>query len=210
MTVIITTTKICIIQNLMTKHHLNGRDHYGSMIWVHAFLNEVRTQTKRCWKQTYRRGESKPHVGLIKIKSHLGGAHFDDKFVTFGVTSCIMVPDPNFCMTLYCKISCWNHTSDYYTVQNPYNLTCWQLTPQHFTHALFWMAIFHLVVNENDFSVPFERHTSLKCHDIILHSTFYWHYKWRYEKLEHVIVVITWIRNPDTWRKTISGQKHIM
>ena len=35
-TVIIIITKICIIQNLLTKKHLNGRHHYCSMIWVNA------------------------------------------------------------------------------------------------------------------------------------------------------------------------------
>ena len=38
----------------------------------------------------------KLHVGLIKIKSHFSGEYFDDKFVTFRLSSCIMVPDPFF------------------------------------------------------------------------------------------------------------------
>ena len=48
---------------------------------------------------------------------------------------------------------------------------------------------FHLVFNENDFSVPLERHTLLK---------FHWHHKCHYEKSEHVIVIITWNWNADT------------
>ena len=67
-----------------------------------------------------------PHVGLIKIISHFSGAHFDDKFMTFGVASCIMVADPIFCMALFREISCSNHISNYHTVLNPYNLTYWQ------------------------------------------------------------------------------------
>ena len=43
-----------------------------------------------------------------------------------------------------------------------------------------WMAIFHLVVNEHEFSVPFECHTLLKSHDIILHGLFHWHHKCHY------------------------------
>ena len=65
----------------------------------------------------------------------------DDEFVTFGVTSCIVVPDPIFRMALFWEMSCWNHISDYHTVLNPYNLTCWQLTPLYYTDVFFWMAI---------------------------------------------------------------------
>ena len=36
----------------------------------------------------------KPHIHLIKIKAHFGAAHFDDKFPTFGIASCFMVPAP--------------------------------------------------------------------------------------------------------------------
>ena len=38
----------------------------------------------------------KPHIHLIKIKSHFSVTHFGDKFPTFGVASCIMVPAPIF------------------------------------------------------------------------------------------------------------------
>ena len=46
----------------------------------------------------------KPHIRLIKIKSHFSGAHFDNKFPTFGVASCIMVPVPYFRMARVCEI----------------------------------------------------------------------------------------------------------
>ena len=74
-----------------------------------------------------------PHVGLIKIEPHFGGAHFHDKFITFGVASCIMVPDHILCMALFCEISCWYHISNYHTVVNTYNFTCSQLTPLRYT-----------------------------------------------------------------------------
>ena len=120
-----------------------------------------------------------------------------------------MVPDPIFMAQSWEK-SCSNHMNDYHAVLNPYNLTCWQLTPQHYMDVLSWMAIFHPVVNENEFSVPFERHALLKSHDIILHASFHCHHKCHYEKLEHVSVMITWSWNADTGRRTISGLNHIM
>ena len=89
---------------------------------------------------------------------------------------------------------------------NSYN---WTWTPLHYTDAISWMTIFHLVFNENGFSVPFgtiRNHS----HDIILHVPFDWHHKWHYEKWEHVIVMITWSWSADNGRKTISGLNHIM
>ena len=152
----------------------------------------------------------KPHDELIKIKYHFSGAHFDDKFITFVVASCILVPDPILCKALFWEISCWNHICHYQTVSTPYNLTCWQLTTLHHMEFLSWMAIFHLLVNENDFSAPFERRTLSKSHDDILHASFHWHHKCHYEKLELVIVMVSWSGNADTGRKTISGLNHIM
>ena len=76
--------------------------------------------------------------------------------------------------------------------------------------VLSWMTIFHIIVNENDFSVPFERYLLLKSHDIILHASFHLHQKFHHEKLKHVIVVITWNWNADTGRKAISGRNLIM
>ena len=75
---------------------------------------------------------------------------FDD-VIMFAVAYCIIVPDPIFRMALFCEISCWNNISDYYTVLNPYNLICWQLTTLHYTGVFFWMAMFHLVFNKNDY-----------------------------------------------------------
>ena len=152
----------------------------------------------------------KPHIGLIKIKFYFSVVHFDDKYITFEVASCFVVPDPIFHIALFGAISCWNHINDYHTVLNPCNFTCWLLTPLHYTDVLSWMAIFHLVVNEIDFSVQFERRTLLKPHDIIFHASFNWNYKCNYEWLEHVMVMVTWSWNADTGRKTISGLNHIM
>ena len=100
--------------------------------------------------------------------------------------------------------------SDYNTVSNPYDLTCWLVTSLHYTGVLSWMADCHLVVNEYDFSIPFERHTLLKSHDIILHASFHWHHKCHYGKLKHMVVMITWSWNADTERKTISRRNHII
>ena len=67
------------------------------------------------------------------------------------------------------------------------------------------MSIFNLPVNENDFSVPVKRHRFLKSRDITLHTSFQWHDKYHYEKLEHVVVMIAWSGNATIGRKTISG-----
>ena len=73
----------------------------------------------------------------------------------------------------------------------------------------FWMSISNRLVNENDFSSPVERHRFLKYHDITLYVSFHWHNKYHYEKLEHVIVMITWKGTASIDRKTISGLNHI-
>ena len=68
-------------------------------IYVYQILlSAVRTQTNVFGNKWIERENLwiKPHVGLIKIISHFNGAHFDDKFITFRVASCIMVPDPIF------------------------------------------------------------------------------------------------------------------
>ena len=123
----------------------------STQIYVYQnLLNAFRSQTKVVWNK-WIEGENlgiKPHVGLMKVISHFGGVHFDDTFITFGVASCIMVPDPILRMALFCDISCWNHISDYHTVLIRYNLTWWQLTPLHYKGVLSWMAIFHIVFNE--------------------------------------------------------------
>ena len=71
------------------------------------------------------------------------------------------------------------------------------------------MSISNRLVNENDFSLPVERHRFLKSHDIKLYASFHWHNKYHYEKLEHVIVMITWSGNAIISRNTISGLNHI-
>ena len=75
--------------------------------------------------------------------------------------------------------------------------------------VLFWMCIFNRLVNENDFSVPVERHRFLKSHDITFYASFHWHDKYDYEKLEQVIVMITWSGDATIGRKTISGLNDI-
>ena len=71
------------------------------------------------------------------------------------------------------------------------------------------MSISSRLVNENDFSLPVERHRFLKSHDIILYVSFHWHNEYHFEKLEHVIVMITWSGNATIGRKTISRLNHI-
>ena len=72
-----------------------------------------------------------------------------------------------------------------------------------------WMFILNLLVNENDFSVPVERHRFLKSRDITLHTSFHRHDEYHYQKLEHVVVMIAWCGNATIGRKTISGLNHI-
>ena len=102
-------------------------------------------------------------------------------FSHFRMAYCILAPDPIFGMALFYDVSCWTHISDYHTVLNPFNFTCWQLTPLHYTEVLSWMSIFHLVVNKNDFSVQFESRT-LKSDYVILHALFHWDHKCHYKK----------------------------
>ena len=71
------------------------------------------------------------------------------------------------------------------------------------------MSIFNFLVNENDFAVPVERHRFLKSRAITLHVSFHWHGKYHYEKLEHVIVMITWSGTATIGRKTISALNQI-
>ena len=71
------------------------------------------------------------------------------------------------------------------------------------------MSISNSLVNENDFSLPDERHRFLKSRDITLYVSIHWHNKYHYEKMEHVIVMITWIGNATIGIKTISGLNNI-
>ena len=72
------------------------------------------------------------------------------------------------------------------------------------------MSIFNFVVNENNFSVLVEHYRFLKLHDIALHVSLHWHPKCHYEKLEHVILMITWSGNINIDKKAISGLTHFM
>ena len=141
-------TKICIIQNLLTKQHLNGCHHYRSMIWADANIcvpdspkrslnsNKTLLKTNNSKGSTYGWNHASAWlklnpisvVPILMIK------------LSLGVASCIMVPDPIFRMALFCEMSCWNNINDYHTVLSPYNLTCWRLTTLHHTYVLFWMA----------------------------------------------------------------------
>ena len=112
-------------------------------------------------------------------------------------------------MDRVCKIPCWNHIIGSHTVLKPYRWTYWLLTPLHDTDVLPCMSIFNLLVNENDFSVPVERHISLTSRDITLHTSFHRHDKYPYWKLEHVVVMIALSGNATIGRKTISGLNHI-
>ena len=46
------------------------------------------------------------HMSACLKSNPVYGAHFDDKFITFGVASCIMIPDLIFHMALVLGISC--------------------------------------------------------------------------------------------------------
>ena len=93
-------TKICIVQNLLTKPHLPlcdlGQCKYRcSRIFVTQLeLKQNVIENKSIERESLR---IEPHVSFITIKSHcFSGAPFDDNFFTFGVASCIMVHDPIF------------------------------------------------------------------------------------------------------------------
>ena len=88
-------------------------------------------------------------VGLIKIEPHFSGGHFDDKFITFRVASCIIVPDPIFCMALFCEISFWNHISDIY----------------HGEKYHFWTKSYHVTPVANNVANPLILYMSM-LHDI--------------------------------------------
>ena len=192
------------------KATLKGRHHYCTMILVNANIcvsesfklsynsNKTLLKTNESKWRTYRLNHMSAWLKLNPISvvpflvidwSHLGWS------------SSLRYPILFLRMALFFEISCWSHISDYHTVLNPYNLTSWQLTPLHRTEVLSWMAIFHFVFNENNFSVLFERHTLLKSHDIILRASLHWHYKCHYKNLERVVVMITWSWKHRHWEK---------
>ena len=152
----------------------------------------------------------KPHIRLIKTKSHFSGARFDDKFLIFGVASCIMALAPILIMAWVCEFPCWNRIRDSHTVLKLYNLICWQLTLLHHTDVLSWMPIINLLVNVNDFLVPVEHNRFLKSHDIALHASVHWHDKCHYEKLEQLMIMIIWSGKAAIGRNTVFGQNQIM
>ena len=79
-------------------------------------------------------------------------------------------------------------------------------TTSLFTNILSWMSFFNLVVNENDFSVPTERHRYLESYVHFKHHAI----DTINEKLEHVTVMIIWSGSADIDRQLISVQNYIM
>ena len=83
-TVMLIMTKICHSQNPPSKQHLNGCQHYRSIVWA---------QANRCASESSKRSQNlkhnvvenkliesenlciKPHICLIKIKPHFSGTH---------------------------------------------------------------------------------------------------------------------------------------
>ena len=140
----------------------------------------------------------------VSIKTYIYVLNHISAWLKLNPISMVPILIMNF-MARVCEIPCWNHIRGSRMMLKLYNLTCWQLTPQHDTGVLSWMSILNLLVNENDFSMPVERHRFLKSHDITLHASFNWRDKCHYEKLEDLIVMITWSGNATIGRKTISG-----
>ena len=216
MAVIITTTKICHIQNPLSKQHLNGCHHYRFIVWSKSniYVQEDSRRSLNSNKTLLKTNQPNETIyGLnqipawLKTKSPFSGTHFDDKFPTFGVISCIMVSAPIFAWLGFDKFLVQIILGILIRYQN--NLTCWQLTPLHDMNIHSWMPILDLIVNENDLGVPVERHGFLKSHDNTLHASYHWHDEYHYEKLEHVMVMTGWSGNVTISRKTISELNHI-
>ena len=142
----------------------------------------------------------KLHIRLIKTKYHFSGAHFDDHFITGGFLHNVTRSDfshgsglRNFLLNI----------TDYNTVLRPCNLACWQVTVLDYTGILSWMSLFSLVVKENYFSVASRVPMILEIS--WYYTSFHWHHQCHYEKLEHVILVITWGGNSYIGSNTVSG-----
>ena len=121
----------------------------------------------------------KPHIRLVKLNPISVVPIF-----MINVPMCGLLhynTSPNFRMTRVCEIPGWNHIRDSHTVLKPYNLTCWQLTPLHDTDVFAWISVVNLLVNENDFLVPVERHRILKYHDITLLALFHKYDTYQYQ-----------------------------
>ena len=158
-------TKVSIIQNLLTKQHLNGRYHFPSMIWVDANLC-VPESSKCIWnsnKTLLKTSDSKGGTYGLNHMSAWSKLHpiSGVPIVMINLSHLRWPPALWYPIRFFARlcISSWNHIDDYHTVLNQYNLTWSWLTPLHYTDVLYWIVIFQLLVNENYFSVPFEHHT---------------------------------------------------
>ena len=100
---------------------------YRSMVYAKANIcisessesiwnsNETLLKTNESKMRTYGL-----HFRLIIIEPIYSGAHFNDKYIAFGVVVCIKAPAPIFRMNRVCETSCWNHISGYHKVLKPY------------------------------------------------------------------------------------------
>ena len=102
-TVMIITTNICHIHKLLAKQHLNGCHHYRSVVCANVNIcipNRLKLLKFNRSVVEYKLIETenlwiKPKFYVIKTKHHFSGAQLYDKFITFGVGSCIKGPCNN-------------------------------------------------------------------------------------------------------------------
>ena len=144
----------------------------------------------------------KLHIRLIKIKSHL----------VVPILIINFAPATIFHMSRVCKIPCWNHISDSHTMLKPYNQTCWQLTLLHPTDVHSFFNVYPQPSSNFIFFFRISRTPQiLKISRYYTSCVISWEVKlYHYEKLEHVILMITWNRNADIGRRAISGLNHII
>ena len=113
----------------------------------------------------------KPHIHLIKIKSHFSGTHFDDKFPTFGMASCITVPAQIFAWPGFAKF-----LSEIISgiLIRCLNLILWHAANwQHYTMRTPFLDVHFQPSSQWNFSEPVERHRFLKSYYITLHVWFH-------------------------------------
>ena len=204
--------KIYIIQNLLTKQYLNGRHHYRSMIWVNANICvlEASKRSLNSNKTLLKTNESKwwtywlnhmsawwklNHISVVPILmmnlSHLVWPSALWYPILIFTRLCFVKFPAEIISTIIkrCSIRIIWHAD------NQHHYTIWtSFVNGHFPSCIQWKW----------FSVPLERHALLKSHDIIVHASFHWHHKCHYEKLDYVIVMMTW-----SWTQTL-GEKKIL
>ena len=113
-TEIIIMTKICIIQTMLTKQHLNGRHHYSSMVWVNEIL---------CVLVSFKRSYNSNKTFLKSIESKLRTYGLNHMSAWLKLNPIPVVPilimnlshwgglmhhgtRSYLCMALFCEISC--------------------------------------------------------------------------------------------------------